>query len=370
MAGCKIGTTPPLRLPLDKSSFAGGWDCFLKIILEKMLKCNTPRKDAVIKKIQNQWNFKRLRRTVSSHNQRMVVPTNSVPKTDSNIRRVQPETPMRDLMDGCSRWEIPVHQHGFIALVDVMPRLAPVGQTADAAIVQAARVSYGDGTKQVSEDRTLVRYLLRHRHTTPLEMVEFKFHVAMPMFVARQWIRHRTANVNEYSARYSIVPDRFYRPSLDNVRKQSSVNRQGGDEPIDAGTAESFLGLLERAEANYQEYLQLTEKGVARELARAALPVSVYTEWYWKCDLHNTLRFLSLRMDSHAQQEIQDYARGMFDLIKPLVPNSCEAFQDYEMEAMHLTRLEIESIKNGATINTTNKREQAEFEAKKKRLGL
>ena len=176
--------------------------------------------------------------------------------------------------------------------------------------------------------------------------------------------------MNEYSARYSIVPDRFYRPSLENVRKQSSLNRQGGDEPIDAGTAESFLGLLERAEANYQEYLQLTEKGVARELARAALPVSVYTEWYWKCDLHNTLRFLSLRMDSHAQQEIQDYARGMFDLIKPLVPNSCEAFQDYEMEAMHLTRLEIESIKNGAPINTTNKREQAEFEAKKKRLGL
>ncbi|MFM7807414.1 MAG: FAD-dependent thymidylate synthase, partial [Planctomycetota bacterium] len=130
---------------------------------------------------------------------------------------------MVDLMQGDARWQIPVHEHGFIALVDVMPRLVPQGQTADAAIVQAARVSYGAGTKQVSEDRTLVRYLLRHRHTTPFEMVELKFHVAMPMFVARQWIRHRTANVNEYSARYSIVPDRFYRPTVDSVRKQSTV---------------------------------------------------------------------------------------------------------------------------------------------------
>ncbi|MFO0895537.1 MAG: FAD-dependent thymidylate synthase [Phycisphaerales bacterium] len=286
------------------------------------------------------------------------------------IRRGEPEAPWRDVMDGAARLEIPVHEHGFVALVDVMPRLVPQGQSADGAIVQAARVSYGQGTRQVSEDRTLVRYLLRHRHTTPFEMVEFKFHVAMPIFVARQWIRHRTANVNEYSARYSVVPDRFYRPSVESIRKQSSVNRQGGDEPVDAATAEEFLQLLERAEAHYRDYLALTERGVARELARAALPVSVYTEWYWKCDLHNTLRFLSLRMDRHAQQEIQDYANAMYRLIQPIVPVACEAFMDYEFQAMHLTRLEVEAIRSGQPLATANKREQAEFEAKRQRLGL
>jgi thymidylate synthase (FAD) len=286
------------------------------------------------------------------------------------IERVKPEGPLVDLMQGDARWQIPVHEHGFIALVDVMPRLVPQGQTADAAIVQAARVSYGAGTKQVSEDRTLVRYLLRHRHTTPFEMVELKFHVAMPMFVARQWIRHRTANVNEYSARYSIVPDRFYRPTVEGVRKQSTVNRQGGDEPIDAGTAEQFLTLLDKAEANYREYLSLTERGVARELARAALPVSVYTEWYWKCDLHNTLRFLSLRMESHAQQEIQEFARAMYRLIEPLAPATCEAFMDYDFESMHLSRLEIDAIRSGQPLASQNKREHAEFESKTSRLGL
>ena len=230
---------------------------------------------------------------------------------DDRIQRVAPDVAFKDVMNGDSRWEIPIHEHGFVALVDSMPRLVPEGQTADSAIVQAARVSYGAGTKKVNEDRGLIRYLLRHRHTTPLEMIEFKFHIAMPIFVARQWIRHRTANVNEYSARYSIMPDRFYRPSIDNVRKQSTSNRQGGDEPMDVGTAEEFLKLLEDSEALYSRYHDLTEKGVAREIARAALPVSVFTEWYWKCDLHNILHFLSLRMDKHAQIEIRDYATAM-----------------------------------------------------------
>ena len=144
----------------------------------------------------------------------------------------------------------------------------------------------------------------------------------------------------------------------------------GGDEPIDGATAEQFLQLLDKAEANYREYLDLTERGVARELARAALPVSVYTEWYWKCDLHNTLRFLSLRMESHAQQEIQDYARAMYRLIQTLAPHTCEAFMDYEFDALRLTRLEIEAIRAGKPLNTQNKREIAEFEAKKSRLGL
>jgi len=286
------------------------------------------------------------------------------------VKRVAPEAPMRDVMGGDARWEIPCLDHGFVALVDCMPRLVPEGKTGDFAIVQAARVSYGQGTKQVSEDRGLVRYLMRHRHSTPFEMVEFKFHIAMPIFVARQWIRHRTANVNEYSARYSIVPDRFYRPDVESVRKQSKSNRQGGDEPIEAGTAEEFLGLLERAEAHFMEDLAPTEKGVARELARAALPVSVYTEWYWKCDLHNIFHFLSLRMDPHAQLEIQVFARAMYELMKPIVPVSCEAFEDYRLDAMHLTKLEIEAVRSGNPLATENKREVAEWEAKRARLGM
>ena len=277
---------------------------------------------------------------------------------------------MVDVMGGSSRWDIKVHDHGFVSLVDCMPRMVPEGKTGDFAIVQAARVSYGQGTKQVSEDRGLVRYLMRHRHSTPFEMVEFKFHIAMPIFIARQWIRHRTANVNEYSARYSIMPDRFYRPDIENVRKQSKTNRQGGEGPIDAGTADEFLKLLEGAEANYQKYLELTERGVAREIARAVLPVSVYTEWYWKCDLHNIFHFLSLRMDPHAQIEIQEYARAMYELIKPIVPVASEAFEDYRLNAMHLTGLEIDAIRTGKPLATENKRETAEWEAKKARLGL
>lgn len=284
-------------------------------------------------------------------------------------RITAPEAPLVDVMGGALRIEIPIHEHGFIALVDAMPRLAPAGQTADFAIVQAARVSYGQGTRKVNEDRGLVRYLMRHRHSTPFEMVEFKFHIAMPIFIARQWIRHRTANVNEYSARYSIVPDRFYRPSVEDVRAQSRSNRQGGEGVVDAGTAERFLALLERAEAGYREYSALTEEGLARELARAALPVSVYTEWYWKCDLHNIFHFLSLRMDPHAQKEIRDYADAMFRLIQPIVPVACEAFVDYRLEGMHLTRLEIEALRSGAPLATENHREQAEWDEKRTRLG-
>ena len=292
------------------------------------------------------------------------------PAAGSGVKVVPFEAPMRDLMGGAARLEIPCLDHGFVALVDCMPRLAPEGKTGDYSIVQAARVSYGQGTKQVSEDRGLVRYLMRHRHSTPFEMVEFKFHISMPIFVARQWIRHRTANVNEYSARYSIVPDRFYRPTVDAVRKQSKSNRQGGDEPIESATAEEFLAMLERAEALYKDYMQLTEKGVAREIARAALPVSVYTEWYWKCDLHNIFHFLSLRMDPHAQLEIQVFAKAMYELLKPIVPVSCEAFEDYRLEAMHLTRLEIEAVRTGKPLATENKREAAEWEAKRARLGM
>jgi thymidylate synthase (FAD) len=297
------------------------------------------------------------------------------------VNEVPFESPLVDVMAGAARREIRVHTHGFVALVDAMPRLVPQGQTGDSAIVQAARVSYGQGTKQVNEDRGLIRYLLRHRHTTPFEMIEFKFHIAMPIFVARQWIRHRTANVNEYSARYSILPDRFYVPTIENVRKQSQSNRQGGEETFrlddaqEVRTAEEFLTLLKDVEALYPRYMELTEKGVTRELARTALPVNMYTEWYWKCDLHNILRFLSLRMDAHAQQEIQDYGRAMHDLIAPIVPFTMEAWRDYETQGLHLTRLEIEAIQalasgGDGTLNCDNKREQKEWETKRAKLGL
>lgn len=285
-----------------------------------------------------------------------------------NIERKPFEAPMRDVMGQSSRWEIKIHDHGLAALVDVMPAWRAEGKTADFAIVQAARVSYGQGTKQINEDRGLVRYLMRHRHSTPLEMVEFKFHLVCPIFVARQWLRHRTASVNEYSARYSIVRDRFYRPDAQNVRQQSAGNRQGGAEPADQSTSEEFLQWLDQMEEQYPTYQKFIEKGVARELARVALPVNVYTEFYWKIDLHNLFHFLSLRMDEHAQQEIRDYAKAVFELIRPIVPIAAEAFLDYNFHALHLSRLEIEAMRTGSPLATENKREIEEWENKKREL--
>lgn len=557
--------------------------------------------------------------------------------TKISVERKPFETEVYDVMGGAGRWEVKVHDHGLVALTDVMPRFAPVGKTADFAIVQAARVSYGEGTKQVNEDTGLIRYLARHRHSTPFEMClgggtliptmpcpgaarrsvtlkriadafsgrhpeawvrqlkvrtvdpdgtlrathvrhaartgtrpvfrvktagplqrtiiatenhpfltaegyrplgslrvgtrvmlngaaavpdsrlatlwergasidaiadamhvsrttayrrlrrvgvdtakrvgflrktdaeladprararrqrrphceicghpaaevhhldrdehnnvpenllsvcivchnafhndpfqlrvyagaiesieyvgvddvydlevesgnhnfvadgfvvhncEFKFHHVMPIFVARQWIRHRTANVNEYSARYSVVRDRFYHPSVENVRKQSTSNRQGGEEAMDAATAQEFLAYLDRVEKDYEQYQHFIDKGVAREIARIALPASVYTEWYWKIDLHNLFHFLSLRMDAHAQQEIRDYANAMFELIRPIVPVAAQAFLDYNLGAVHLTRLEVEAMRTGQPLATANKRENVEWDEKKKRLGL
>src|SRR5689334_10044478 len=284
---------------------------------------------------------------------------------DIAIDRKPFEGEMHDVMGGAGRWEVKVHDHGLVALLGVMPRFAPAGKTADFAIVQAARVSYGAGTKQVNEDRGLIRYLMRHRHSTPLEMVEFKFHHVMPIFVARQWIRHRTANVNEYSARYSVVRDRYYRPSVSNVRKQSASNRQGGEEPIDDLTAQQFVEWLDSIEQQHQRYDEFLAKGVSRELARIALPVSVYTEWYWKIDLHNLLHFLSLRMDPHAQQEIRDFASAMFALIRPIVPIAAEAFLDYRLNAVSLSGLEVEALRTGQPLATENKREQTEWEEKR-----
>jgi len=237
------------------------------------------------------------------------------------------------------RWEkFPVLNDGFVCLVDCMGD--------DAAIVQAARVSYGAGTKKVSDDRTLIRYLLRHRHTTPFEMAEVKLLVRVPMDCWRQWIRHRTANVNEYSTRYSVAIDSLQTTAPDEWRTQAVSNRQGSDGvlPIEQGhrLSEAEKAFQQSARDLYHERL---ETGVARELARKDLPLCTYTEAYWKVDLHNLLHFLALRMDSHAQQEIRDYATTIGEkIVARLFPVVWEAFQDYRMQGLSLTRLDIEVI--------------------------
>lgn len=235
--------------------------------------------------------------------------------------------------------EIRCLDHGFVRLVDVMGD--------DSAIVQAARVSYGTGTKTVHQDRGLIRYLMRHSHTTPFEMVEFKFHVKLPIFVARQWIRHRTANVNEYSGRYSEMSEHCYVPDPSQIRPQSSTNKQGrSNEDLPPDVVDSIRDRLVRGQVSaYDDYRTNLEAGLARELARINLPVSNYTEWYWKIDLHNLFHFLRLRIDDHAQYEIRVYGEAIAALIRPYVPLAFEAFEDYVLHSMRLSRLEVELLK-------------------------
>lgn len=233
------------------------------------------------------------------------------------------------------RWQkFPVLDDGFVCLVDVMGN--------DSSVVQAARVSYGEGTKKVSDDRTLIRYLLRHRHTTPFEMAEVKLLVRVPMDCWRQWIRHRTANVNEYSTRYSVAIDAAQSTPPDQWRTQAVSNRQGSAEPLSTDLGEKLSHTeKEFHDAARKLYDNRLEAGVARELARKDLPLCTYTEAYWKIDLHNLLNFLSLRMDSHAQLEIRQYATAIGEnIVKPLFPVVWEAFQDYRVNAMYLTGLD------------------------------
>jgi thymidylate synthase (FAD) len=229
----------------------------------------------------------------------------------------------------------PVLDHGFVSLVDYMG--------SDEDIERAARVSYGYGTRKVSQTRGLIRYLRRHMHTTPSEMVELKFHVCMPIFVARQWIRHRTANVNEYSGRYSLMPLLFYTPSGDDFALQSADNKQGretagADPELFASAVRRWNETRERASADY-EWLVSSE--VARELARIDLPLSTYTQWYWKIDLHNLIHFLTLRADPHAQYEIRAYAHVMAGMLKRVAPLSYEAWIDYGYAAAPMSRAEL-----------------------------
>lgn len=245
---------------------------------------------------------------------------------------------------------LPVLDRGFVRVVDYMGD--------DGAVVQAARVSYGKGTRQVREDAGLINYLMRHRHSTPFEMCEIKYHIKLPIFVARQWIRHRTANVNEYSARYSILDNEFYLPAPENLAVQSSSNRQGRGEVLSKEDGTRVLELLrEDAERNYSHYEQLLNEDsegqikdkdqprLARELARMNLSLNFYTQWYWKTDLHNLLNFLSLRGDSHAQYEIRAYAEVMLDTLKCWTPLTYDAFSRYRLGGFHLSEPALEVVK-------------------------
>jgi|TARA_B100000530_G_C15929239_1_gene476175 thymidylate synthase (FAD) len=235
-----------------------------------------------------------------------------------------------------------VLDNGFIRVIDYMGD--------DAAIVQAARVSYGRGTKQTRDDQGLINYLMRNAHTSPFEMCAIKLHVKLPIFVARQWIRHRMANVNEYSARYSVLDNEFYTPPIEQLSAQSSVNKQGRESSLGTNRAEQILDLLKSdASQSFDHYFQMLnrnqegeeiipgETGLARELARIGLPLSTYTQWYWKIDLHNLLHFVNLRADSHAQWEIQEYARIMLNILQLWVPLVTKAFINYRTGGAHLS---------------------------------
>ncbi|WP_038972313.1 FAD-dependent thymidylate synthase [Bradyrhizobium genomosp. III] len=241
---------------------------------------------------------------------------------------------------------IKVLDHGFIRVVDYMGD--------DEAIVDAARVSYGRGTKTASEDRALIHYLMRHQHTTPFEMAEIKFHIKLPIFVARQWIRHRTASVNEYSARYSILDREFYLPTEGQLATQSEENRQGRGKPLSATESAQVLNILRQdAERNYEHYEWMLNvhphdedrTGIARELARINLTLNTYTQWYWKIDLHNLLHFLRLRADRHAQSEIREYANQMLKVVEAWVPQTYEAFLEHRLGAISLSRTAIHVVR-------------------------
>lgn len=269
------------------------------------------------------------------------------PEQQSEIERLRAETtPTRRVtvpaLEEILYAAIPLLDHGFVRVIDYMGD--------DSAVVQAARVSYGKGTKKVSEDRGLIHYLMRHRHTTPFEMCEIKYHVKLPIFVARQWIRHRTANVNEYSARYSILDNEFYLPAPEQIAAQSRSNRQGRGDTLPPEETARVLDLLRedalRAYRGYSELLNEDEAGnavdpkrhgLARELARMNLTLGFYTQWYWKTDLHNLLNFLSLRADTHAQYEIRVYADTMIDTLERWVPVTAEAFRQYRLGGAHLS---------------------------------
>ncbi|MEO0937328.1 MAG: FAD-dependent thymidylate synthase [Pseudomonadota bacterium] len=273
------------------------------------------------------------------------MPISPEQQSEIDALRASPRQTLRTVSEGMEAQLYtahPVLDHGFVRVIDYMGD--------DAAICQAARVSYGRGTKSVQNDEGLIRYLMRHWHSTPFEMCEIKLHVKLPVFVARQWIRHRTANVNEYSARYSILDREFYIPQPDALAAQSVVNNQGRGDVLEGQEAERVLEILKsdstRAYDHYEEMIsQDGQSGLARELARMNLPANIYTQWYWKVDLHNLLHFLRLRADSHAQYEIRVYADVICDLVKAWVPATYGAFEDYRLGGATLSGKALDCVR-------------------------
>lgn len=291
-------------------------------------------------------------------------------KAEIEALRASPQSTLRTVADGIEAHLYtahPVLDHGFVRVVDYMGD--------DAAICQAARVSYGKGTKSVQNDEGLIRYLMRHWHSTPFEMCEIKLHVKLPVFVARQWIRHRTANVNEYSARYSILDREFYIPAPDQLAAQSAVNNQGRGEALQGEEAARVLEILKadsmRAYDSYEQMIgQDGQQGLARELARMNLPANIYTQWYWKVDLHNLFHFLRLRADAHAQYEIRVYADEMCKIVADWVPFAYRAFEDYRMGAVTMSAQMVDCLRRmlkGEAVTQENSgmsaREWREFQA-------
>ncbi|WP_300520178.1 FAD-dependent thymidylate synthase [Aliiroseovarius sp.] len=263
-------------------------------------------------------------------------------KAEIDEQRSQPNQTLRVVSEGMEAHLYKAHEvldHGLVRVIDYMGD--------DSAICQAARVSYGKGTKSVSNDEGLIRYLMRHWHSTPFEMCEIKLHVKLPVFVARQWIRHRTANVNEYSARYSILDREFYIPAPDQVAAQSEVNNQGRGALLEGADAARVLEILKadstRAYDNYEG--MINDQGLARELARMNLPANVYTQWYWKVDLHNLFHFLRLRADHHAQYEIRVYADAICKIVADWVPAAYRAFEDYRLGSVTLSAQMVDCVR-------------------------
>lgn len=234
--------------------------------------------------------------------------------------------------------ELKVLDHGFVRLVDYLGN--------DERIVQAARVSYGAGTKTVREDKGLINYLMRHKHTSPFEQVILTFHVKLPIFIARQWVRHRTARLNEISGRYSVMKDEFYVPELSVIRKQSKTNKQGREEELPTELCQRAIEILTRDQsAAYADYESMINDDIARELARINLPLSLYTEWYWQIDLHNLFHFVRLRADAHAQWEIQEYARTLLRCARAVAPAACDAFEEHIMHGAQFSHSELDAVR-------------------------
>ncbi len=294
---------------------------------------------------------------------------------------------MPDLLENKER-EIKIGEFGIVRLVDCMPRLVENGESFDHAVCQAARVSYGANEKKPDEkvNRGLIRYLMRHHHGTPFEMIDIKFYMSLPIFVARQLIRHRTASINEYSMRYKQPKERAFVPEITEVRQQSKNNKQGSVGQVEAEIAQKFIEYTKSTfSVAFDIYEDYEKEGIGREIARINLPLSTFTEWYWEIDLRNLLGFLCLRMDPHAQKEIRDYADALYNLVKPLAPYTFEAFEDFQLNSVQFSGLEIEALKKVLGVSDVpakisdamqpldqraTDRERDEFKEKLKKLGI